>query len=100
EAAREQGVAVLELLARAPGRAGHDGQALGVYRHGAADGEVGVGRAHVAAGHDQELVHVGRARDDGLGAADDDAFGVALDDVNVAVGVGLLVWAAAAIALG
>jgi hypothetical protein len=54
--AAEQGVAVLELLAGAARGARHDGEAGRVQRHGAADGEVGVFPAHVAAGHDQQFV--------------------------------------------
>jgi hypothetical protein len=42
--AAEQGVAVLQRLAGAPGGAGDDGQARRIDRHGAADGEVGVFR--------------------------------------------------------
>ena len=88
------------LLARAPCRPRDDGHAVGVARDGAADREGSVGLAHVAARHDQELVHVGRAGDDRLRPRDDDALGVPLDDVDVAVGVGLLVRPLAAVALG
>ena len=99
-AAREERRAVLDLVAGAAGRSGDDGQAGGVARHGAADGEIGVVRPHLPAGHDEELVHVGRCRHDRLGAADDDSLGVALDDVHVGVEVGLLVRLSAAVALG
>ncbi len=91
---------MLQLVAGPAGRPRHDGQARGVDGHGAADGEVGVFAAHVAAGHDQQLVHVGRAGHDRLGARDHDAPRIALDHMQVAVGVGLFVRPAAAVALG
>src|SRR5690606_28965476 len=87
-------------LARTPGGPRHDRDAGGIDRHRAADREVGILGAQVAAGHDEELVHVGRAGDDHLGAGDDHAARVALDDVDVGVGIGLLVRLARAIALG
>ncbi len=62
----------------------------GVDGNRAADGEVGVLGGVGAAGHDEELVHVRRARHDGLRATDDDAVGTALGNVDVDVGVGLL----------
>ncbi len=103
--AAEQRVAVLQCFSRAAGRAGDDGQAWRVDRHRAADGKVGVFAAHVAAGHDQQLVHVGRTGHDGLGAADDDAalpvvHGIALDDAHITVRVALLERPQAAVALG
>ena len=88
------------LLARPAGGTGDDRQPVGVARHRAADRERRVGFAHVAARHDEELVHVGRAGDDRLRPRDDDALGVPLDDVDVAVDVGLLVRPLAAVALG
>jgi hypothetical protein len=48
------------------GRAGNDGDAVRVKRPGAADGEIFILAYHVAARHDEELVDVGRARDDRL----------------------------------
>ena len=87
------------LLAGPPGRPRDDGDAVGIAGNGAADREVGVGLAHVAAGHDEEFVHVGRAGHDRLGPGNDDAPAVALDDVHVAVDVGLLVRPLAAVAL-
>jgi hypothetical protein len=91
---------VLQLFAGPAGRSRDDGEAGRVERHRAAHGEVGVFAAHVAAGHDQQLVHIGRAGHDGLGARDDDAARIALDHVQVAVDIGLLVRPAAAVALG
>ena len=98
--AREQRLAVLHLLAGAPRRARGDGEPRRVGRHRAADGEVGILLAHVAARHDQQFVHVRRAGHDRLGARDHDALRVALHHVHVGVGVGLLVRAPAAVALG
>src|SRR5207248_6459641 len=86
------------LLPRATGRTGDDRHAGGVDGNGAAHSEVGVVGRHRPAGHHQELVDVGRAGDDGLGAADDDAVGAALGDVDVDVGVGLLAGALRAVA--
>jgi hypothetical protein len=89
-----------------PGGAGHDGQTRRVDGHCAADCEVGIFTAHVARpGHDQQLVHVGRTGDDGLGAADHDAapavvHRIALHDVHIAVRVALLEGASGAVALG
>ena len=48
----------------------------------------------------RKLVHVRRAGDDRLGAADDDAVGPPLLDVHVDVGIGLLARALGAVALG
>ncbi|MCY1226415.1 hypothetical protein D9M72_386440 [compost metagenome] len=98
--AAEEGVAVLQLFAGSAGRPRDDGEPGRIERNGAADGEVGVFLAHVAAGHDQQFVHVRRAGHDGLGARNDDAARVALDHVQVAVDVRLLVRPAAAVALG
>ena len=71
-----------------------------VTAHGAAHGEVfvlgGVGPAR----HDEELVHIGRARDDGLCAANDDAVTAPFLDVNVDVRIDLLAGPLGAIALG
>jgi hypothetical protein len=88
------------LVAGAPGGPGDDGQPVGVDRHGAADREVGIGLGHRPAGHDEELVHVGRAGDDRLGPREDDPLRVPLDDVHVRVGVALRVRTQAAVALG
>ncbi len=89
---RRLGVAGAEpgpAITRPAGGPGDHGDAVGVDGNGAADGEVGVLTQHRSARHDQELVHVGSAGDDGLGAADDQALGSALADVDVDVGVGL-----------
>src|SRR5581483_5486928 len=85
---------------RPPGGAGDDRHAGGVDGDGAADGEVGVVGRHRPAGHDQELVHIGGAGDDGLRAPDDDAVGPAFGDVDVDVGVGLAARPDGAVALG
>ena len=103
--AAEKCRAMLDFFARPAGGSGDDGDALGVHRHGATDGKVGVLAAHVAAGHDQQLVHIGRAGDDGLGAGNHDAQAavaphIALDDVHIAVHIGLLVRSLAAVAFG
>ncbi len=91
---------MLHLLAGPAGRPRDDREPGHVDRHAAADGEGGVLGAHVAARHHQQFVHVGRAGHDRLGAGDHDAARVALDDVDVAVDIGLLVRAQAAVALG
>ena len=96
----EQRLAMFGLLAGPPGRARDDGQARCIDRHRTAHREGRIGLAHVAAGHDQQFMHVRCAGDDGLGAADHDALGIALHRVHIGVGVGLLVGLAAALALG
>ena len=100
-----RGLAVLgrELrrsLARPACGSRHDRHAGRVHRDGAAHGKVRVLLGVRAARHDEELVHVGRAGDDGLGAPDDDAVGTALLDVDVDVRVRLLSRALGAVALG
>ncbi len=57
-----------------------------------------VSRTHAAAGEDDDLVHVGRARGVDLGAAHHDSIGPLLHHVDVEVRVFLLRWALAAIA--
>ena len=74
--------------------------ALGVGRAAEADGVVLVALAHGHGGHDDDLVRVAGAGLVGLGAADHDAVVALLDDVQVHVGVGLLVRRQAAVALG
>ena len=86
------------LFARTPRRPRHEGQVGRVDGHRAADGEVLVGLGHVAARHDEELVHVGRAGDDGLHAREDDAVLSPLGDVQVRVEIFLLVGALAPVA--
>ena len=86
-------------LPRPPRRTGDDGEPVGVHRHRAADGEGCVRLGHVAAGHDEELVHVGRAGDDRLGAADDDAARPAPGDVYIGIPGRLPVGTARAVAL-
>ena len=98
--AREERLAVFQLFARAARRAGHDGDPGRIHAHRTAHGEFRILAPHVPTGHDEELVHVGCAGDDGLGAADDDALGVAFHDVDVGVRVRLLVRLPAAVALG
>ena len=91
------------FAAASPGRpAGRadDRHAFGVDRHCAADGEVRVLAGHRAAGHDEEFVHVRRAGDDRLGAANDDAVLPSLLDVDVDVAVALRAGALGAVALG
>ncbi len=56
--------------------------------------------AHGASRQHQQLVHVGRRGDDGLGARDHHAARTTLHHVHVGIGVGLLMGAQAAIALG
>ena len=87
-------------LAGASRRPGDDGHARRIDRHGAADGKIRVLRVMRPARHDEEFVHVGRAGDDGLGAADDDAVRPALRDVDIDVGVRLRARALRAVALG
>ena len=98
--AAEQRLAMFDLFTRPSGRARNDGDAGRIDRHGAADGEVRVLAAHVAAWHDQEFMHIRCAGHDGLGARNDDAFDIALDDMQIAVDVRLLVRPPAAVALG
>ena len=76
-------------LAGTPGRAGDDGDTRRIHRHRAGHGKGCILRRMRAAGHDQEVVHVGRAGHDRLGAANDDSVGPPLLHVNVNVGVGL-----------
>ena len=87
-------------FARSSCRPGNDRHPVGIAGDRAAHGECGVGLAHVAARHDEEFVHIGRAGDDRLRPRDDDSLAVLLDDVDVAVGVRLLVRPLAAVALG
>jgi hypothetical protein len=91
---------VLELLTGAACRPRDDGYSRGIHRQRAANGEIGVGGSQVAAGHDQQFVHVRRAGNDRLGAGDDDSPGLTLDNVQVGVGVRLLVGSLRAVALG
>ena len=95
---------MLDFFARPAGRSGDDGDPLGIHRHGATDGKIGVLAAHVAAGHDQQLVHIGCAGDDGFGAGNHNAQAtvtpnISLDDVHIAVHIGLLVRSLTAVAL-
>ena len=99
-AAREQRVAMLQLVPGAPSRARHDGDARVVDPHRAAHGKRLVFAAHVAAWHDHQFVHIGAAGHDGLGAADHNALAVALHHMHIGVGVGLLVRLLAAVAFG
>jgi hypothetical protein len=85
---------------RAARRGAPPGQARRVDRHRAAHGVIGVGFGHRAARHHQQLVHVGPAGDDGLGAGNHDAVGAALDDMHVGIRVGLGVRPLRAVALG
>ena len=87
-------------LTRPPGLARHDGDAIGVDRHGAADGEIGVLFRMRAARHDEKFVHIGGTCDDRLGARDDDAILPPLLDVDIGVAVFLLAGALRAVALG
>src|SRR5690606_21459583 len=74
--------------------------ALGIHGHGAADGKIRVLSRHRPTRHDQQLVHVGRAGNDGLGAADHDAIAAALLDVHVDIGIGLPTGPLRAVTLG
>ena len=98
--ARKERRAMLNLVAWSPGWPRHDGDARRVNRHRATHRKCRVGLAHLATRCDEKLMHVGRARDDGLGAADDDAPRIAFNFMQVAVDVGLLVRATRPIALG
>ena len=80
--------------------AGDDGEPGGVDRYRAGDGEGLIRGVHRAARQDQEFVDVGCGSDDGLDPRDHDAAGSRLDPVHVGVGMGLLVRAQTAIALG
>ncbi len=73
------------------GRARDDGDALRIHRHRATQREIRIRFGHVAARHDEILVHIGGGGDDGLGAADHHAVGAPLLDVHVGVGIRLLV---------
>jgi hypothetical protein len=86
-------------LAGPPRRARDDREAVCVHRHGAAHREIAVCFGHVPAGHHQQLVHVGRAGDDGFRARDHDAACGALDDMHVGIAIGLLVRAQRTVAL-
>ena len=87
------------VRARPPGRARDDGQALRIYRYRAGDGEVAILGGHGATGQHQQLMHIGRRSDDGLGARDHHAARLLADDVHIGVRIVLLVRAQAAIAL-
>ena len=92
-----------EFRRRLAGPAGwtrNDRQPGGVDRHGAADGEIGVVPAHVAARHDEQFVNVWRRRDDGLGTGNDDAVGTTLDNMQVRVRIRLARRAEGPVAFG
>ena len=78
----------------------HDGDAGRVAWNGAADREVLVPRSMRTARHHQKFMHVRRAGDDGLGAANDDAVLAPFLDVDVDVAIDLLARAFGAVALG
>ena len=87
-------------LAGPAGGTRDDGDAGRVDGHRAAHREIAVLRNVGSAGHHQELMHIGRAGDDRLGAPDDDAVGPALLDVEIDIAVDLLARAHGAVALG
>ena len=70
-------------------RARDDGEARHIHRHRATHRKLFIQLSHVAARHHQQLVHVRRAGDDGLGAGDHNAIGAALDDMHIAIGIRL-----------
>jgi hypothetical protein len=81
------------------GRTRDDRHAGRVHGNRAAHRKVLVLRSVGPAGHHQELVHIGRAGHDRLGAADDDTVRPARADMYVDIRIELLAWPFRAIAL-